>query len=744
MKKILIYIFVFLFNFSYIKAEILKNVIINGNKRVSDETIKIYGKINLEKDYQSKDLDEVLKNLYETDFFEDVQVELSNNTLRIELKEFPVINQLIIIGEKSKRYKEQIKKLIKLKEKRSLIKSYLARDIETIKSLYSSLGYNASKVDIKLNEINEDSFDLLIEIDRGKQTKISSIKFIGNNSVRGNRLRDIVASEEDKFWKIITKNTNLSENLINLDTRLLSNYYKSIGFYDVKINSNLAQINKSGNAEVVFSIDEGKRYTINKISTNVDQVFDKKIFFPLNKSYKKYIGEYYSPFKIKKLLDELDELIDTNNLQFVEHNVQEVIEGDSINITLNVFEGEKTLVERISIKGNSITNEDVIRGELILDEGDPFTKLNLEKSIAELKSRNIFKDVKYNINDGTKDNLKIIDITVEEKPTGEISAGAGIGTNGGSFAITVKENNWLGKGKSIGFDVQVDAESLSGTVSYVDPNYDFLGNSINYSISSESNDKPDQGYENSLMEASIGTSFEQYRDINVSLGLSASHDDLRTDGSASASLKKQDGTYNEIAGNYGFSYDKRNRSFMPTSGSVISFHQSLPIYADKSFIANTLRSSSYKTLSENVVGAGKIYLSTINAISTNDDVRLSKRKGLSSRRLRGFDKGKVGPIDGKDHIGGNYAAAVNFEANLPNFLPEDTNTDITLFLDFGNVWGVDYDSSIDDSNKIRSSTGAMASWMSPVGPMTFTFAQNLSKVDTDKTQTFNFNLGTTF
>ena len=744
MKKILIYIFVFLFNFSYLKAEILKNVIINGNKRVSDETIKIYGKINLEKDYQSKDLDEVLKNLYETDFFEDVQVELSNNTLRIELKEFPVINQLIIIGEKSKRYKEQIKKLIKLKEKRSLIKSYLARDIETIKSLYSSLGYNASKVDIKLNEINEDSFDLLIEIDRGKQTKISSIKFIGNNSVRGNRLRDIVASEEDKFWKIITKNTNLSENLINLDTRLLSNYYKSIGFYDVKINSNLAQINKSGNAEVVFSIDEGKRYTINKISTNVDQVFDKKIFFPLNKSYKKYIGEYYSPFKIKKLLDELDELIDTNNLQFVEHNVQEVIEGDSINITLNVFEGEKTLVERISIKGNSITNEDVIRGELILDEGDPFTKLNLEKSIAELKSRNIFKDVKYNINDGTKDNLKIIDITVEEKPTGEISAGAGIGTNGGSFAITVKENNWLGKGKSIGFDVQVDAESLSGTVSYVDPNYDFLGNSINYSISSESNDKPDQGYENSLMEASIGTSFEQYRDINVSLGLSASHDDLKTDGSASASLKKQDGTYNEIAGNYGFSYDKRNRSFMPTSGSVISFHQSLPIYADKSFIANTLRSSSYKTLSENVVGAGKIYLSTINAISTNDDVRLSKRKGLSSRRLRGFDKGKVGPIDGKDHIGGNYAAAVNFEANLPNFLPEDTNTDITLFLDFGNVWGVDYDSSIDDSNKIRSSTGAMASWMSPVGPMTFTFAQNLSKVDTDKTQTFNFNLGTTF
>ena len=118
----------------------------------------------------------------------------------------------------------------------------------------------------------------------------------------------------------------------------------------------------------------------------------------------------------------------------------------------------------------------------------------------------------------------------------------------------------------------------------------------------------------------------------------------------------------------------------------------------------------------------------------DDDVRLSKRKGLSSKRLRGFEKNKVGPVDGKDHIGGNYAAALNFEANLPNLLPEDTNTDVGLFLDFGNVWGVDYDSSIDDSNKIRSSTGIAANWMSPIGPMTFTLFSKFSKADTDETE----------
>ena len=141
----------------------------------------------------------------------------------------------------------------------------------------------------------------MIEIERGDRTKISSIKFIGNNNIRGSRLKDVIASEEDKFWKIITKNTNLSENLINLDKRLLTNYYKSLGYYDVKISSNLAQLlNNRTNAELIYSIDEGNRYIINKISTNVDSVFDKKLFFPLNKSFEKYAGDYYSPFKVKK------------------------------------------------------------------------------------------------------------------------------------------------------------------------------------------------------------------------------------------------------------------------------------------------------------------------------------------------------------------------------------------------------------------------------------------------------------
>ena len=741
-KKIYTILFILIYC-SISKAEIVNQIEIDGNKRVSSETILLYGEIEKNKDLSENDLNKILNNLYSTNFFEDVKVDLKNNILRITVQEYPVINQLIITGEKKSSTIEQIKKVIYLKEKKSFIRSYLTNDIELIKSLYASQGYNFAKIDAKINKIDEENLELLIEISKGQKTEISSINFIGNKTFRSKRLRDVIASEEDKFWKFISRNTVLSENLINLDKRLLLNYYKSNGFYDAKISSNIAEISKEGNVNLVYTIDEGKRYTINKISTKIDKVFDKKIFFPLNDVYKEYVGEYYSPFKVKKLLEEIDLLIDENNLQFIEHNVQEIVSNDTIDIIFNIFEGEKNLIERINITGNNTTSENVIRGELLLDEGDPLTNLNLEKSIAEIKERRIFGEVKYNVKDGSQKNLKIIDIEVEEKPTGEISAGAGIGTSGGNLAFNIQENNWMGQGKKLGFEILLDEESIAGEFSYNDPNYDFLGNSIFYALSSEKNDRPNQGYENSIVSGSIGTSFEQYRNVKVNLGLSASYDDLSTDGSASSSLKKQAGEFEEISANYGFTFDKRDRVFMPTSGSVISFRQNLPAYADKKFIGNTFSASKYKSLGENIVGATKFYLSAVNGVG-EDDVRLSKRRSLSSRRLRGFEHNKIGPVDGSDHVGGNYSAALNFETNLPNVLPENTNADVGLFLDFGNVWGVDYDSSIDESNKIRSSTGIKLDWLSPLGPMNFVLSQDLSKADTDVTESFSFNLGTTF
>ena len=744
MNKFFTYILAFFLYFTFLNAEVVKELEINGNNRISKETIKVYGGIqNLNKNFTNQDLDKILKNLYGTNFFENVNLEIKNNILIVNLKEYPLINTLLITGEKTKKFSEEIQKIIKTKENGSFVESDLKQDIITIKNLYSSIGYNFSKIEPRIREIDENNVDLIINIDRGEVTKISKINFTGDKKVKDKRLRDVITSQEDKFWKIISRNTKFSENLINLDKRLLTNYYKSIGYYDVEVESASANILDSSQIEITYTINAGQRYRIDKITTNVDKVFNKDIFFSLDKIYKKNTGDYYSPFKVKKILDEIDEIIEKNNLQFVEHRVNETISNDNISLIFEIFEGEKTLVERINILGNNITNETVVRSELLLDEGDPFTNLKLEKSIAKIKSRNIFGKVNQIIKNGSSKDLKIIDIVVEEKPTGEISAGAGVGTDGGSFAVNIQENNWLGEGKQVGFNLELDQTSIKGELNYTNPNYDLLGNSLTYSLYSTQNDSPDQGYENSLFGFGVGTSFEQYKNIFTNLALNFSHDDLRTTDNASDSLKKQKGKFSEISGKYGLTFDQRNRSFMPTDGSIITFSQLVPIYADKPFLENRFSSSMYHSFGENFIGAGKIFVDTINGLN-DEDVRISKRKFLSSKRLRGFKKRKIGPVDGSDHIGGNYAAAINFEGNLPNLLPDSSNAEVGLFLDFGNVWSVDYDKTIDESNKLRSSTGVAMNWISPLGPMSFVLSTNLSKASTDETESFNFNLGATF
>ena len=544
------------------------------------------------------------------------------------------------------------------------------------------------------------------------------------------------------FGKLFLKNTILNRNNIELDKRLLENYYKSTGYYDVQILSSSAKLDDKNLSILTYNINAGKRYRINKISTNVSPALDKKTFIPLEKNFKKLISEYYSPFKIKKLLEELDKLINFNDLQFVQHSVNEIIGDESIEIVLNIFEGEKNLIERINIIGNTVTNEDVIRSELLTDEGDPFNQLKLDKSISRLNARQIFSSVKQKVKTGSEKDLKIIDIIVEEQPTGEISAGAGVGTDGGLFSFGIKENNWLGTGVKVSSFVEIDETSVKGNIGFNNPNYNYSGNSLDFNLGAVTNDVPESGYENNLVSIGVGTEFEQYTNIFIRPGIEISSDELKVEESASSLLKKQAGTFNDITFNYSITRDERDRAFMPTSGYITSFGQEFPMYSDSAHIRNTLAISNYKSFGDNIVGSTKLYLAAINSL--DEDVRLSRRIFIPYKRLRGFETRKIGPKDGKDYVGGNYASTLNLEANLLIFT-RPSNADISLFLDAGSIWGVDYDSSISgDTPKLRSSTGVSANWFSPIGPVTFTLAQNIAKASTDETQTFRFQLGTSF
>ena len=740
-KKVFFLFFVLI---SISKAEVVDNIKIFGNERISQETIKVYGDINLnkKKEFSNIDLNNILKELYSTNFFQNIDVKIENQTLIITVKEYPIINQIEIKGEDSIKIKKALIDRLNLKERNSFISNKLNEDVNLIKKIYQSLGFNFAVVETEIESFSNNRVNLIFKIYPGNKSYIKKIDFIGDKKVRVSRLRDIIVSEEKKFWKFLSKNTYLNKSNIELDQRLLLNYYKSIGYYDVQVISNSAEIINNEHINLIYTINAGARYKINKINTNISDVIDKKSFEPLQEIYKEFVGKYYSPFKVKKILDRLDELIANNDLQFIEHSVNEIIEGENIEIRINVYEGKKELVEKINVLGNTITDEAVIRAELLLDEGDPFNRLKIDKSVAKLKARNIFGDIKTDILQGSQNDTKIINLQVEEKATGEITAGAGIGTNGGSFAFSISENNWLGKGINISTQLEASSETFTGGISVVDPNYQFSGNSLIYFAQNTKNDKPNSGFKNNIISTGIGTKFEQYKDIFISPNISYSYDDLKVDSSASTALQNQKGTFSDVTFDYSIITDKRDRVYGPTEGYLFNFSQALPVYADTPFIKNTISMTKYKSFSQNTIGALKLYISGINGLN-NEDVRLSKRLNVGSK-LRGFERGKIGPKDGADYIGGNYVAVTNLEMNLPNLLPESTKTDVGLFLDFGNVWKVDYNDAIDQSNKIRSTVGVNTSWQSPVGPMSFIFSKNLLKASTDITESFNFRLGTTF
>ena len=238
MKKYLCFLFIFLYSNAF--AEIVNKIEITGNGRISKETIKVYGDIKLNSDLSSGDINKIINNLNSTDFFEDININLTEGVLKISVKEYPIINSIIIDGEPTDRITEAILEKITLKENGSFIKSNLNQDINLIKKLYGSIGFNFTEVEPKIEKISENRLNLVFFVNKGEKTKITNIYFIGDKKVKDRRLRDIIASEESKFWKFLSKNTNLNNENIELDKRLIKNYYKSIGYYDVQVLSSNA------------------------------------------------------------------------------------------------------------------------------------------------------------------------------------------------------------------------------------------------------------------------------------------------------------------------------------------------------------------------------------------------------------------------------------------------------------------------------------------------------------------------
>jgi len=743
--KRLIFLFsiIFFTIYSASFAETIKEIQVKGNERVSEKSIEMFSNVKIGDKVDKDDLNNILKNIYDSNFFKNVKVNFENNVLIIFVEESSLVENVIIKGPKSKTLIRDLKENLKVKSRTSYNEILFLEDKKIIIQALKKKGYFFSNVDVIIEKLSDNKVNLIYNVDIGDKAKIKKISFIGNKIFKDRKLRSIIVSEEYKFWKFISGKKFLNQDLIDLDERLLKNFYLNKGFYDVKINSSFARMLNETEFELIYNIAPNNRFFFNKISLDLPIDFDQSNFKDLNDLFLKLSGKKYSLYLIQNILDEIDKIILDEEYKTLKTEVNENILDNKIDLTFSVTEGKKFIVDRINIYGNNITQENVIRNQLLIDEGDEFNSILASKSINNIQALNIFKNVDSKIIDNT-DNSKIIDITIEEKATGEIMAGAGVGTDGNTLSFAVKENNYLGRGIGLKSELTISDETIKGLFNVNNPNFRNSDKSINLNVQSLETDKlTDSGYKTNKTGFGFGTNFEYQDDVFIGLGQDSYYEKIETNSSASARQKSQAGNYWDTFLNLDLNYDKRNQKFRPTDGFRSSYSVNLPVISENNSLMNTYVFTIYEELYQDNVTKFSFFAKAANSL-TNDNIKLSERIYLPGSRLRGFVSGGVGPKDGNDFIGGNYASSVNIQTSIPQLLPNIQNMDVSMFFDAGNVWGVDYDSSLNDTNKIRSSIGFGIDWFTLIGPLSVSFSHPISKVDSDKTETFKFNLGTTF
>ena len=740
----LLILFIIFLPVNYSHAEKIKEFKIVGNERLANETIVLFSELNIGDDIDQNIINLSFKKLFETNYFKNLKINFENGIIFIEVIENPIIQSIQINGVKKKSLLDELEKITKKTEKYPFIESNILEQKNLLTNIVRSDGFYFAKIETKYTETNNNSIDITYNINLGERAKIKKIDFIGNKVFKNNKLRNIIISEEAKPWKFITKNKYIDENRVQLDINLLRNYFKNRGYYDVKIKSSFAKAINENDFNLIFSIDSGIKYFFNDINLVVSNDYKVDNFQDLNDVFVDLKSTPYSLNSIKKIIKEIDKIALQKEFVFINAKYNEkIVDKDKINIEIFFDEIEKSYIDRVNILGNFITEEKVIRNALIVDEGDAYNEILFNKSINELKAKNIFKSVKSQINKSEKNKKnKIIDIVIEEKATGEIFAGAGTGTSGSSITAGIKEKNYLGKGIALDTNLTLTDDEVKGRFSVTNPNFRNSDRSLTTTIESTSTDfMTSSGYKTSRTGLGFGTGFEQYEDLFINFDISLYYEKLDTSSLASEIKKRQEGDYFENLFSYSITTNKLDQNFQPTDGYRTSFTQTLPLISDDKAVENSFNASKYYSVNDNLILSAKLYLKAINSL--DDDVRVSKRVYIPSSRLRGFESKSIGPKDGTQYIGGNYGSALNLNTTLPNLLNDFENIDFSLFLDAANLWHVDYDSSL-DSNKIRSATGIAVNWFTPIGPLSFSYAVPISDASTDKTESFRFQIGTSF
>ncbi|TAG20089.1 MAG: outer membrane protein assembly factor BamA, partial [Rhodobacterales bacterium] len=629
-------------------------------------------------------------------------------------------------------------------------------DAAAIAEVYRVQGRIAATVTPKIIRRSENRVDLVFEITEGRVVEVERLSFVGNRAFSDRRLRQVLETKQAGFLRtFIQRDTFVAERL-ELDKQVLTEFYLSRGYIDFQVLDAGAEVSRERDATfVTFTVREGLPYTIGAVST-VSEIegVDAAEFEAVQKIRS---GQTYSPVLIDNNITRMETLALRKGLNFVriEPRITRNDRGQMVDIQFAITRGDRVFVERIDIEGNQTTLDQVIRRQFRTVEGDPFNPREVRQSAERIRALGFFSDAQVNAEPGSAPDQVVVNVDVEEQPTGSLSLGLTYSVaNGTGFNIGFSESNFLGRGQRLSMNLNAGTDNQNSSFSFTEPA--LLGRDLSFSVGAyyrTSDNQSSAVYDTRNIGFTTGIGFPLGEQSNLDLRLRVSEDKIFNYTGTSPILQAESdaGALRTFSLGYTYEYDTRITGLNPKGGVLLRFGQDFAgLGGDTKYIQTTaLALAESRVLNEEVTVRAIFEGGAISSLGDNTS-RVTERF-FGNGKIRGFEGNGIGPRDlgaaDQDALGGNLFAVARFEADFPLGLPEEYGISGGAFLDVGSVWSLDNSAgvgTVDDSFNPRAAVGLSVFWTTPIGPLRFNFSRALVKEDYDQEQNFDLTISTQF
>lgn len=735
------------------------SVRIEGNQRIGGDAILTYAGIARGKSVSAAELNAAYQRIVASGLFETVELTPRGGTLVIKVVEYPTINRISIEG--NKRIKDDVLLAALVSQPRRVFSpSVVESDAALIAAAYAQEGRLSARVSPKIIRRSDNRVDLVFEIFEGDVIEIERLSFVGNEAYSDRRLRRVLTTKQAGLLRQLIRSDTFVKDRIAFDQQVLRDFYQSRGYVDFRITGTNVELSEERDAYfMVINVQEGQQFRLGNVTVSTDLSDVDTEEFAAKHSLRS--GVVYSPSLIENAITRLERLAVLKGLNFIriEPRITRNDRELTLDVDLQVSRGPRVFVERIDIEGNTATLDRVVRQQFRIAEGDPFNPREIRQSAERIRALDFFANANVRAREGSSPDQVIVDVDVEEQPTGSLTLGGSYSTNSGlGVVIKLSENNFLGRGQRLTLSYS-GAESDNGYgFSFAEPA--FLGRDLSFSIGLNYRDTEGSyaNYDTTLGSFRTGLGFPVSENGRLTLSYSAAKSDMIANGSTIGGIVTSEiaqGALWSSALGYKYTYDTRRTGLDPTGGWLFEFGQEFGgVGGDTEFVKTSARAVAQKKIMHEEVTLRASLEGGVLTYGSGTTGRSVDRFNIGSGIMRGFEPDGIGPreyaagtVD--DALGGDMFAVAKFEAEFPLGLPEEYGITGGLFYDIGSVWGVNNLSSatnpvLYEGFSARQVVGVSIFWTTPIGPLRFNFSKALEKEAQDKEQTFNLTIATTF